>query len=173
MDGRISQHCGEYLVVNESREPVRHRVVFEAALAVLSVVTPVFDRDHDEGRQAPLGVLRDRQVVESIADELELAGAVVGHQNGGRGAIAVGRRDVNEDFPLGPDGFFHGLQRGVVAAEEFAVGQSHLEFELSTLGIAPIGEVWVDGVTGANDVVAIARRAGIFGAGSEEATGTR
>ena len=57
MDGWISQHCGEDLVVDESSEAVRHRVVFEAALAVLAVVTPVFDRDHDEGRQAPLGVL--------------------------------------------------------------------------------------------------------------------
>jgi phage portal protein BeeE len=47
------------------------------------------------------------------------------------------------------------------------------ELELPALGIAPIGEVRVDGITGSDDVVAIARRAGIFGAGSEEATGTR
>ena len=96
----------------------------------------------------------------------------MGHQNGGRGAIAVGRRDVDENFPLSSDGFFRGLQRGVVAAEEFAVGQSHLEFELPALGIAPIGEVWVDGVTGANDVVAIALRTRILRVVSMKATGS-
>jgi hypothetical protein len=42
--------CRQHFIVDETRQPIGHRVVFETALAVLAIVAAVLDGDGDERR---------------------------------------------------------------------------------------------------------------------------
>ena len=72
-DVGVGQHGGQHFVIDEAGEAIGHGVVFEAALAVFAVVAAVFDGDGDEGRQLAIRVFGDRQVIERVADQVELA----------------------------------------------------------------------------------------------------
>jgi hypothetical protein len=142
--------------VDETREAVGHGVVLEAAFAILAIVAAILDGDDREGREAPGGIRGNRQVVEGVADELQLAGPVVGDGHRRGVGVAVGRRDVHEDLPLGAHGLIGWLERGIIAPEDPAVGHSHLELELASLRVAAVGEVGVDAVFGPDHEVAVA-----------------
>ena len=162
-DVGVGDHGGDHFLGDEACEAVGHRVVFEAALAVLAVVAAVFHGDGDEGGQLAVRVLGDGEVVERVAHGLQRAGAVVDDEQGSRGAVLVGRRNIDGDFALRAHGLLVGFERLVVAAEDLAVGERHLELEGFPLGSAEVGEVLVGGVLGADGEFAVAFRAGTFG----------
>jgi len=115
--------------VDETGKPVGHSVVFEAPLAFLSVIAAVLDRDGDEGGKFALRVFGYRQVIQSVADEGELSGAVMDDEDGSFSPVLVSGGNVNVNLAGLVDGFLLGLEGGVVALEDFAVRKGHGEFE--------------------------------------------
>ena len=107
------------------------------------------------------GVRRDRQIVQRVAHQVEATRPVERHEHRRLRAVFVGGRHVDKNLPL----LAHrlpGIERGIVAAEDLAVGQPHRELEVFSLGIAPVREIGIDLVVGADDDVAIAFRAGLL-----------
>src|SRR5437667_12816594 len=110
--------------MDESGQPVGHGVVFETALAVLAIVATVLNCNRDERRQLPIRILRNGQIVERVAHQVELAGSVMNDENRGFGAILVGGRHVNKDLTLFSHGLLLGFEGGIVTTEDFAVSQA-------------------------------------------------
>ena len=150
-------------IVDETGEAVGNGVVFETALAVFAVVAPVFNRDRDKGRQRAVRILGNGQIVERVAHEVELTRPVMDDENGCPGAVFVGGWHIDEDLAFHPHRLLVGLERGVVALENFAVGQWHRKLEGLPLGIALVREIRIDLVVGTDGEIAVAYRAGILG----------
>ena len=96
----IGQHRGQHFVIDEAGESIGHGVVFKTALAVLAVVAAVFNGNGDERRQLALRVLGNGEIVERVADQVELAGSVMDDQNGRFGAVFVGGRNIDKNLAL-------------------------------------------------------------------------
>src|SRR5262245_27442734 len=82
-------------------------------------------------------------------------------ENRGSGAVLVRSRHIEKDFSFCSHGLLLRFERRIVAAEDFAVSQTHRELEQLPLGIAPVREIWIDLVIGADRVMAVAFCAGI------------
>src|SRR5947207_4411704 len=117
---------------------MRHGVVLDTALAVLSIVAAILNCNRDERRQLSFRILRNGQIVERVAHQIELTGSVMNDENWSFGAVRVGGRHVNKDLSLFSHRLLLRLECGIVATEYFAVSQTHRELELLPFGIAPI-----------------------------------
>src|SRR6188474_2862638 len=83
-------------------------------------------------------------------------------EDGGFSTILVGGGHINKDLSLFAHLFLLRLECRIVATEDFAVGQTHRELEGLPFGIAPIHEIGIDLVIGADGVMAVPFCAGIL-----------
>ena len=83
-------------------------------------------------------------------------------ENRGFGAIRVGGRHINKDLPFFAHRLLFGVQRRIVSTKNFAVRESHVEFEGFSFGIPAIREIEVDLVIGPDGDLAIALATGIL-----------
>src|SRR6266516_4297250 len=116
--------------MDESGQAVGHGVVFETALAVLAIVAAVLNGNRDERRQLAIRILRNGQIVERVAHQVELAGSVMNDENRGLGAIYIGGRHIDKDTSLFSHRLLLRLECRIVASEDFAVSQPHRELEV-------------------------------------------
>src|SRR2546426_2983645 len=124
--------------MNEPGEPVGHGIVFKTALAVFAIVASVLHGNRDERRQLATRILRNGQIVESVAHQVELTGSVMNHENWRFGAILVGGGHIDKDLSLFSHRLVLRLKRGIVATKDLAVSQPQRELEVLPFGIPPI-----------------------------------
>src|SRR5262245_24756184 len=86
-------------------------------------------------------------------------------ENGGRSAVLVGGRHIDKDLSLSSHRLLRRFQSAIGPGKDFAVGQSHAELEVLSLGVAAVGEIRVDLVFGTDDVIAVSICAWTFGVG--------
>ena len=87
----------------------------------------------------------------------------MGDKDGRFGPVFVGSGHIDKNLPLFAHGFFVGLQRLVVAAKYFTLGEGHGELEGLAFGIPFIGEIGIDLIIGAHGEFTVSVFARIFG----------
>src|SRR5689334_2946303 len=84
------------------------------------------------------------------------------NKNRGFGPVLVGGRNVNKNLSFFSHLLLFRFQCGIVAPEDFAVGQAHLELKGFAFGVAPICEIGIDLVLGTDRVLAFPFGAGVL-----------
>ena len=129
----------------------------------LPSLPPFSTRNRDERRQLAVRVRGNCQVVERVAHQIEAARPVQRHENRRLRAVFVGRRHIDENLPLLADRLLRdrawNRRRGKILLSASRIENSK-DFPF---GIALVGQIGIDLVVGANDMVAVAFFSGRLG----------